>query len=182
LLNSNSATVAFGNVTVSSNSVQNITLTNAGTANVTISQVSVAGAGFTASGINGLILIPGQSAVITATFAPSANGSAAGSIAVISNASNSPSVVSLTGTGIAAVTHTVVLSWVGGAAGITGYRAYSSTVSGGPYSSLTSNSFTSSNFTDSTVQSGQTYYYVVTAIGSQNQESAHSAEVVAVVR
>ena len=37
-------------------------------------------------------------------------------------------------------------------------------------------------YVDSTVISGQTYFYVVTAVDSSNVESADSAEVSAVVR
>jgi len=37
------------------------------------------------------------------------------------------------------------------------------------------------SYTDTNVQSGQTYYYVVTAINSSNQESGYSSEVTAIV-
>ena len=37
------------------------------------------------------------------------------------------------------------------------------------------------SYTDTNVQSSRTYYYVVTAINSSNQESGHSSEVTAIV-
>ena len=182
LLNSSASSLSFGSVNVSSSSVQNVTLTNAGKADVTISQVLVAGAGFNSTGgSSGLILAPGQSTTLTSTFAPSATGVATGKITVSSNASNSPASISLSGTGVAASSHSVVLSWTGGAVGIGGYHAYSSTVSGGPFVRMTSSLLSSPSYTDTSVLPGHTYYYVVTAVNSANQESTYSSEVTATV-
>ena len=182
LLNSSSSSLNFGNVSVSSSSVQNATLTNVGNSNVTISQVLVAGAGFNSSGgSSGLILAPGQSTTLVSTFAPPASGAAIGKITVSSNSSNSPASIALTGNGVAAVAHSVVLSWTGGASGITGYHTYSSTVSGGPFVKLTSTPLSSPSYTDTSVQPGHTYYYVVTALNSSSQESTYSSEVTAIV-
>lgn len=182
LLNSSASSLSFGSVIVSSSSVQKVTLTNAGKANVTISQVLVAGAGFDSTGgSSGLILAPGQSTTLTSTFAPSATGVAAGKITVSSNASNSPASIVLSGSGVASSSHSVTLSWTDGASEITGYHAYSSKVSGGPFVRMTSTELTNSSYRDSSVQSGQTYYYVVTALNSSNQESAYSSVVTAVV-
>ena len=182
LLNSSVNSLNFGSVAVSSSNVQTAMLTNAGKANVTISRVLVAGAGFDSSGgSSGLILAPGQSTTITSTFAPSATGVATGKITVSSNASNSPASILLSGSGVAPGSHSVTLSWNDGAAGITGYHAYSGTVSGGPFVRMTSTALTIPSYQDASVRSGQTYYYVVTAINSSNQESAYSSEVTAIV-
>jgi fibronectin type 3 domain-containing protein len=54
---------------------------------------------------------------------------------------------------------------------------YSSGVSGGPYSKLDSSIVTTDSYTDSTVQSGQTYYFVVTSVTTAGVESADSAQV-----
>jgi hypothetical protein len=53
--------------------------------------------------------------------------------------------------------------------------------SGGPYTKLNSTPIAPTNETDSTVQSGQNYFYVVTAVDSSNVESAYSNEVSAVI-
>jgi fibronectin type 3 domain-containing protein len=53
------------------------------------------------------------------------------------------------------------------------YNIYRGTTSGGPYSLLTSMNSSTAD-TDSTVQSGTTYYYVVTAVDSAGAESAYS--------
>jgi Abnormal spindle-like microcephaly-assoc'd, ASPM-SPD-2-Hydin/Immunoglobulin I-set domain len=181
MLSSSTSSLNFGSVNVPNSSAQNVTLTNAGNSNVTISQVLVAGAGFNTTNASGMILSPGQSTTLTSTFAPSATGPASGKITVSSNATNSPSNIALSGTGVAAVTHTVTLSWGATASGVTGFNTYSSTVSGGPYAKLTSAPLTNPSYTDTSVQSGRTYYYVVTAVNSSSQESAYSSEVTAIV-
>jgi hypothetical protein len=181
LLNPSPHSLNFGSVNVASSSARNVTLTNAGNANVTISQVLVGGAGFNATGASGLILVPGQSTTLTSTFAPSASGPATGNITVSSNASNSPASLSLSGTGVAAAAHSVSLVWTGAVSGVTGYHAYSSTTPGGPFVRMTSSPLANPSYTDSSVQSGRTYYYAVTAVNSSNQESAYSSVVTAII-
>jgi hypothetical protein len=181
LLNSSASSLNFGNVGVSTSAVQKLAITNAGNASITISQVSIAGAGFNASGANGLILSAGQSTTLTITFAPAANGLATGSVTVSSNATNSPATIALSGTGVAATAHSVILSWTASDSGVLGYHVYSSTVSGGPYVRMTSTPVNNSSYAVTGVQPGRTYYYVVTALNSSSQESAYSSEVTAVV-
>ena len=52
---------------------------------------------------------------------------------------------------------------------------------GGPEGKLTPSPVAATDYADSSVQQGQTYYYVVTAVNSQNAESAYSAQVSAAV-
>lgn len=181
LLNSSSQSLAFGNVNVSSSSSQSVTLTNAGNSSVTISNVSVAGAGFNAGGLSGVILSPGQTATLSATFAPATAGSVTGGITVTSNASNSPAAITLSGTGVAPVTHSVDLSWAPSTSSVTGYNVYSSQISGGPYSKLTASPVGATSYTDGSVTAARTYYYVVTAVSSTSGESAYSPQVSATV-
>ena len=58
---------------------------------------------------------------------------------------------------------------------------YRSSISGGPYTKFTSLPDASTTFTDSSVLSGQTYYYVVTAVDSNNVESLYSNQATAVI-
>ncbi|HEX4075305.1 MAG TPA: choice-of-anchor D domain-containing protein [Candidatus Acidoferrales bacterium] len=181
LLSPNPTSVAFGSVNLSSDNTKTVTLTNSGNSSVTISNVTIAGAGFSASGASsGLILPSGQSATLTATFDPAASGNVAGSITVASNATNSPTVIALSGTG-AAQAYSVDLNWSASASSVTGYNVYSGTVSGGPYTKLTSSPVASTNYTDTSVQQTKTYYYVVTSVNSENQESPYSTQVSAVI-
>ena len=77
--------------------------------------------------------------------------------------------------------HTVALAWAPAVTGVTGFKTYVSTISGGPYVEMGSSPATNPTYTDTSVVSGQTYYYVVTAINSTNQESLYSSEVAAIV-
>ncbi|MBZ5658922.1 MAG: choice-of-anchor D domain-containing protein [Acidobacteriia bacterium] len=183
LLNSSAATLNFGNITAGASGAQSVTLTNAGNSNVTISGVSVSGAKFSASGVSsGLILSPGQHAVLNVTFSPSAVGALSGSVTVASNASNSPATVSLSGAGVAAaVPHSVSLAWTADTTSVAGYNVHRSIVSGGPYTKLNATPVTSAAYTDSTVSGGLTYFYVVTAVSSAGAESLDSTQVSAVI-
>jgi hypothetical protein len=179
-LKASTGSLNFGSVNISSTGSQTVTLTNSGNANVTISNVSVSGAGFNVSGVStGLILTPGQSATLTATFTPSSTGTSTGSVTVASNAPSDT--IALSGTGLSTVAHSVAVSWTPSTSPVTGYNMYSSTVSGGPYTKLNSSQDTSTSYTDKTVQSGKTYFYVVTSVDSSNVESANSNEISATI-
>jgi hypothetical protein len=58
------------------------------------------------------------------------------------------------------------------------YNVYRSLVSGGPYTKI-ANLTTNLSYTDSVLQNGTPYYYVVTALNILGDESAYSTEVVA---
>jgi hypothetical protein len=75
----------------------------------------------------------------------------------------------------------VSLMWSPSAFTIAGYNVYRATVSGGPYTKLSSVSAAAVSFTDGTVLGGQTYYYVVKAFDSSNVESVPSNQVSAIV-
>ena len=126
--------LSFPSVNIGSSSSLPVTFTNNGNSNVTISNVSLSGAGYTVSGVQtGLILTPGQVASMSVTFTPATAGSLPGSVTVTSNASNSPAMVVLSGTGVQAVSHSVTLTWTASTSTVNGYNVYRSTVSGGPY-------------------------------------------------
>ncbi len=178
VINVSASNLTFGNINVSSNSVQNVTLTNNGNSNVTISNIGTSGAGYSASGVaNGTTLSAGQSTSLSVTFAPTIAGAASGNVTITSNASNSPGNISLTGTGIqTAISHSVTLSWTASTSTVVGYNIYRSTVPGGPYTLVTSSPVSTTTYTDTTVQAGVTYYYVVTAVDASGNESVYSNE------
>lgn len=180
-VSANPTSLSFTNVTVGTSASQNVAITVSGTANVTFSQVTVSGAGFSASSPSlPLTLGPGQSMTLGVTFAPSSTGNLIGNLSVASNATNSPLSVALSGSAIAPQ-HSVTLSWSASTSTVTGYNVYRSSQSGGPYTKLDSSLVTGTSFTDSTVQAGLTYYYVTTAVDSSNTESTNSNEVSAVI-
>jgi hypothetical protein len=93
----------FNSVVVGSNSQQTITLTNSGATTITINQVSSTGAGFSTSGItSGQTIAVGAQTSFTATFAPTVAGSASGTIAISTDASNPTLSIALSGTGLQA--------------------------------------------------------------------------------
>ncbi len=71
--------------------------------------------------------------------------------------------------------HVVGLTWTAStSSGVVGYKVYRGTTSGGPYTLLAAVGNVTS-YMDTTVISGQTYYYVTTALDGSGNESAYSA-------
>jgi hypothetical protein len=172
----------FGGVALGSSKTLTGTLT-VGDSDVTVSSASWNGEGFSVSDIDFPVTIPANTSIsYRVTFAPQAVGSASGGIIFVSNASNSPFTQTLTATGAAvaqATQHSVDLTW-NLAASADGYNIYRATVSGGPYTRLNAGLRQGTNFTDSSVKSGATYYYVATAVDA-GVESGYSNEVVATI-
>ncbi len=172
--------LSFGNVVVGSSSSINGSLTATG-ASVTVQAASDSNSEFVLSGISLPTTIPaGQSATFTVTFTPQSSGATSTSLSFPSNASNSPAVQTMTGTGTAPTQHTVDLTWDASANAV-GYNIYRGTVSGGPYTMINTSLDGTIAYTDSTVVSGQTYYYVATAVDSESQESGYSNQTTAVI-
>ncbi|MBZ5571181.1 MAG: choice-of-anchor D domain-containing protein [Acidobacteriia bacterium] len=176
------ATMDFGDVTVGNSANQTGTLT-AGASDITVSSAAWNGQGYSVSGITFPVTVPaGQSVNYTVTFTPQAPGNAPGTISFVSDATNSPSTQTLTGNGVQASQHSVALSWDPSTSSVIGYNVYRGTQSGGPYpTKLTSSPQAGTSFTDTTVGSGTTYYYVATSVDSNNSESTYSNEATAAI-
>jgi len=178
------ATMSFGNVVVGSSKSLTGTISASGSS-VVISSAGTNSAEFAMSGLTlPLTLAAGQSTSFTLAFKPASSGTASAVASFVSNAANSPATEALTGTGAvsAPVTqHSVNLSWTESSSGVAGFNVYRGTQSGGPYSKLNSALDTATAYSDATVVSGQTYYYVVTSVGSTGTESGYSNEAVAPV-
>jgi hypothetical protein len=171
--------LSFGNVTTgTSSATQNVTITNTGNSNVTISQINLSGAGYSMTGGSAPVtLTPSQNLTLSIQFSPTTAGAASGSVTIVSNATGSPATISLSGTGVAPVQHSVALTWNASTSTVAGYNVYRSTVSGSSYTLINSSLVAVLNYTDSTVQNGTTYYYVTTAVDSSGNESTFSNEV-----
>jgi fibronectin type 3 domain-containing protein len=86
----------------------------------------------------------------------------------------------LSGTGAVGSAHSVALSWKASTSKVAAYNVYRGAQSGGPYATIASaNALT--GYTDVSVQAGQTYYYVVTAVDATGTESAYSNQVQAAI-
>jgi hypothetical protein len=177
------AVMNFGSVGVGGTAVINGTI-SAGNSSMTVSTVDQTGQGYTLSGITfPVTLAAGQSVPFTVSFTPQAPGTSAGSLAFVTNGSNSAT-ASLTGSGTSSGvqpgTHSVALSWNASSSPVAGYNVYRSLQSGGPYAKLTG-PLPSTSYADSNVQSGSTYYYVATSVTNNSEESGYSNQTAATI-
>ena len=160
--------LSFGTIPDGSSSALNASLTVAGSS-VTVSSATSSSGEFVLSGISLPVTIPaGQSVPFTVTFTPSVPGSASGNLTFTSNASGSPSVQALSGTG----QPWVGLSWQA-SSGAASYNVYRKLPTDQNYTQI-NNGDNTTTYTDSNVTAGITYNYVVTAVSSENQESSYS--------
>ncbi|MGD0460505.1 MAG: choice-of-anchor D domain-containing protein [Terriglobia bacterium] len=176
--------LGFGNQAIDMTSAtKTVTLSNTGNAALSITSLALTGTNasdFAQANTCGSSLAVGANCTIVVMFTPSVTGTEASSLSIADNSSGSPQTVSLSGAG----THDVILSWTASTTpGVVGYNVYRGTTSGGPYpTELNSAPINGTTYTDETVQAGRTYYYVVTAVASNDvTQSANSNQVSAAV-
>jgi hypothetical protein len=174
------AAMNFGNVSLGSYLGQNGTISASNSA-VTISSVTSSNSEFTVSGLSLPITIPaGQYASFTVTFAPQISGPVTATITFADDEGNPLGIENIS----AGTTppHNVDLSWNASTSqDVIGYNVYRANVSGGPYTKINLTLDPNLNYMDISVFGGETYYYVTTAVNSNNQESIYSNEVQAVI-
>src|SRR6266704_3049841 len=172
---------SFGAVLVGKSKSLNGVL-SAANSDVSVSSASWNGQGFALNGISFPATVPaGQSLSFTVTFTPQIAGSSTGSLDFVSNASNSVGTEALTGSGSQSSQYSVGLSWDPSSSPVVGYNVYRGTHSGGPYQRLNPSPQPDTSYTDASVQSGVTYFYVATAVGTDLVESRHSNETSATI-
>jgi hypothetical protein len=176
--------LAFGNQPIDMTSTaQTVTLSNTGNAALSITSLALTGTNasdFAQTNTCGSSLAAGANCTIAVMFTPSVTGTRAASLSISDNCSGSPQTVSLSGSG----THDVILSWTASTTpSVVGYDVYRGTTPGGPYpTQLNSTPINGTTYTDETVQAGQAYYYVVTAVASNDvTQSADSIQASAAV-
>jgi len=167
----------FGSQAINTPITQTVKITNNGSAAAKITQDSISGTGFSVGVTTPITINAAQSVSVPVVFTPSASGSVAGSFSLSSNGTTLLS-IPLSGTGFTPTPHTVDLAWTAStSATLQGYNVYRSGTSGGPYSKISPTlSATTLLFTDASPQSGQKYFYVVTAIDVSGLESSASTE------
>jgi hypothetical protein len=174
--------LAFGNVNSGTSSTLPVTVTNKGNANVQLSKISESGAAFTLTNASmPVTLTPSQSLTFDVIFSPPAAGSDSGTVAVSSNATGSPTSITLSGTGVAASGHAVTLSWTASTSTVSGYNMYRSTTNGSGYAKINTSLINGLSYTDASAQIGTTYYYVATAVDGSGRESGDSNQATAVI-
>jgi hypothetical protein len=177
-LSINATSIAFGSVVLNTPATQSLTLTSTGTAAVTVNSATLTGTGFTMTGVTfPITLTPGQTATLNVQFDPTAAGAATGQLAIASNSTtNGTAQIALSGTGVAA-SYVINLSWNAPASSpdpVAGYNAYRASGGSTAYQLLNSSLDTQTAYVDSTVQSGQTYSYIVKSVDASGIESAPS--------
>lgn len=171
---------AAGTVDTGTTSTRVITITNTGTVSVTVNSITVGSGEFSISATSptpAYSLAAKKTATFTIKFAPTLGGTVSSTVSVNSTATGSPIKISVNGTG----QHTVSLSW-DESSSVIGYNVYRSTINGGPYGRINTNGLvTNTAYVDNTVSPNTTYYYVVTAVNSDDQESTYSNQTQAAV-
>jgi len=172
--------MSFGSVTIGTTQTQSGNVSANG-GSITLSSASSNNSAFTLNGLTlPMTLAAGQSVPFTVTFAPTASGAASAKISFFASNATSASETA-TGSG-ATVQHRVELSWSASTStSVAGYNVYRATSATGSYSRINTVLNPSMNYSDGTVQSGQSYYYVTTAVDSSGVESTYSNQVQAVV-
>jgi hypothetical protein len=77
--------------------------------------------------------------------------------------------------------HTIALQWKASPSAVAGYNVYRSDKPVGPYTKLKPSLIRMTSYTDPTVQSGHTYFYLVTAVDAKGRESLFSNQAPAIV-
>ena len=179
------SSISFGNLQLQTTATQNVALKNTGDINITISGITVTGAGFGYSSLSpGSSLAPNQSVTFQIWFRPQTSGSASGNVSILSSNLTTPASISVSGAGVTSppgstpTPHSVVLSWGPSTSPVSGYRVYRDDGSGfSPISGV----IPDLTYTDTTVVSGNTYHYAVTAVDVVGDESSFSNQVAAVI-
>jgi len=181
LLSLSPSNTNFGNVTVGSISSLPVEMINTGTGSVTVTQANTTGTGFSITSLSlPLTILSGKNSFFNVTFAPTTTGIFDGNVSIVSNASNSPANEPLSGTGVKA--HYVSLSWNASTSqNIIGYNVYRGVQINGPFTKINTSLVPMTAYQDNNVDAGDTYYYVTTAVNSQEVESAYSNEAEAIL-
>ena len=174
--------ISFGSVVVGQTSSQAVTITNSGGQTISVNSASTSGAGVGVAGLSlPLTLAANQSTTFNITFDPTSSGLVNGTVSLTNSGTVASVTIPVTGTGTAAPSHEVTLAWSASTSQVLGYYTYRGTVTGGPYTKLSSTYSAQTTYADQNVVAGDTYFYVVTALGTDSVESAYSNEAKATV-
>jgi hypothetical protein len=174
------AILNFGNVAVGSSASRQATLT-ASKDSVIISSDRSTSSEFAILGLKLPVTIPaGHSIPVTIQFTPNGSGTDPAKVGFISTAADSPTIEAVTGTGVAKGSYSVSLTWNGVGTAV-GYNVLRGTAKTGPFHEINAALDSSTDYTDSTVVAGATYYYVTTAVNSKGEQSGYSNVTEAVI-
>jgi hypothetical protein len=176
-LSASPASLSFGSVAVGSTGTQTVTLSNTGNSSVSVSGINLAGTPFTVTGpAMPVTLSAGQTTTFSVVFAPVIAGDQTDAVKILSTATNSSITVPVQGAGVAARSRSALVRWDASSSPVKGYFVYRSTQAGGPYGRLNATPIIAQTYTDPDVQTGRSYFFVVTAV-DDTDESGFSEEV-----
>jgi uncharacterized membrane protein len=173
-------TLAYTATVGSPNKTGSVTVTNTGSTAITVTW---------ADPINWLVRItpgftqtiqPGQSGTytLTASFANLAAGSYSGTATISGGGITKQVPVTLTLTAATSATNAATLSWSANSeTDLGGYMVYAGTSSGHYAAPITTLPKTTTSYTATGLQTGTTYFFVITAYDNAGNESLHSSEV-----
>ena len=174
-LTASEAAIDFEDVAVGGVGKQEVALTNSGTRDLTIAGMSSTGAAFSVSGATAVRLTPGQSVSVEVNFAPKSAGRQSGQL-TISGTDGGPLVlIPLAGTAAESSRSAVKLNWEESPVTVAGYVVYRSADSSGPYTRISQAA--TSEFVDTGLPAGHTYYYVVASVDAGQVESEYSSPI-----
>ena len=182
LVTTNPSKLQFGNVQVGNTANLYETITNVGHVNINGTSATIAGAGFSYSGLSfPLTLAPGHSVTFTATFIPASSGNFTGTMTLYSDKGSLS--IPLTGTGISAGTLSVSpasMNFGSVNVGQTGQQNALIVASGGAVT-VTAASISNAEFSISgisfplTLQAGQSQPFTVTFAPQQSGVTSGTA-------
>lgn len=171
------SSINFGDVLLNTPSTQTLSLSDSSTTPITVSVATATGAGFSVSGATFPLAVgPGQPATLQVTFNPTVAGSSTGTLTIVTTSSTTPTVVTLGGTGVT-VAYQVNLTWDAPNSlddPIAGYDVFRSGDGGNTYLPMTGSPVIQTAYTDTSVQDGQTYVYMVESVDLGGVQSSPS--------
>jgi len=175
-LNINATSIAFGTVQANTEVTQSVELTASGALPIAVTAATVQGTGFSISGATfPLTLTGGQTATIEVTFDPTSAGATTGLLTILSTSLTSgAAVINLSGTG---ELEEVNLTWdapISSPDSVAGYNVYRAPSGSTSYQLLSSVSSSELAYTDSDIEAGQTYDYIVESVDASGVASAPS--------
>ncbi len=124
-------------------------------------------------------LMPGQSVAVDVNFAPKSMGRQSGQLTISGTDGGALVLIPLAGTAAESSRSAVKLNWEESPVTVAGYVVYRSADSSGPYTRISDAA--TSEFVDTGLAAGHTYYYVVTSLNADQVESEYSPPISATV-
>ena len=173
----------FGSVAVNSSATQTVMVKNTGNVRLSLTSLVLSNSLFSINGFSaGVSLAPNQTSEFKVSFHPTKTGTSTATLSLNGTGLASPAKLTVSGSATSTAsptsssTHLVRLTWGSSPSSAAGYHVYRGGASGGPYNRISGSVIAALDYTDTSVQAGHRYYYVVTALNSEGAESSFSNE------